>query len=258
VCFADLSVRLHDGELRPIVKDMFVSNALQVTVLPETVASLYCYSGIMRSTFEKPIDEYIFNPSLENILRHLMSVAGYEGTPEFKFFPDEVLKSIPDSPTKREVGTLLDILDRLGDQYSFKTYTDFDSVVFMYIPDSKNVDQTSLFDASADIVLDTNNMRQNPKIGPAQLQVTSNLDPLIRPTSVLDVTKLLTVASSVNEETLKVAQDFLSGQVAGFTKYQTLTVRHRGSNYTSVWETTAMATSPSSGGTTMPTTNWWL
>ena len=126
----------------------------------------------------------------------------------------------------------------------------------MYKPDDKNLKLTDFYSNPADVVLSTTNMRSNPKIGPATLSVVSNLDPLIKPSSILDVSELLTIGTDTSEETLQVAQDYLKEKVSGFSKYQTLSVQHKGSNWTGDWITQAAATSPTKG-TTMPTNVWW-
>ncbi len=72
---------------------------------------------------------------------------------------------------------------------------------------------------------------------------------------LLDTSKLITFSIDATEETRQLANEFLKDTIAGFTKYQTLTVQHKGSNYTSEWRTVATATSPTEGKS-MPTISW--
>jgi hypothetical protein len=95
----------------------------------------------------------------------------------------------------------------------------------MYKPDLKDLLLTELADQKPDIVLDVRNMRSNPKIGPAILSINSNLDGRIKPSSVLDISQLFTAGTSTDSEVLEVANNFLKNSVAGFTKYQALTVQ---------------------------------
>ena len=98
-------------------------------------------------------------------------------------------------------------------------------------------------------------MSANPRIGPATLEVTSDLDAYITPTAILDVSKLITASVDADDVTLQLAEDYVQDSIAGFTKYQALTVTHKGSNYTKKWDTQVTATSPDKG-TSMPTIGW--
>ena len=148
------------------------------------------------------------------------------------------------------------MLERLGAANKFNVYTEDGNIVFMYKPDYKNLVDTDMYTSEGDIILDTKNMRANPKIGPATLSVLSNLDPYIKPTTILNTSKLLTAGTSTDQNTLEVAENYLQDKVAGSDKYQTLSVQHKGSNWTPEWSTQAAATSPTPG-TTMPSTTWF-
>ena len=53
------------------------------------------------------------------------------------------------------------------------------------------VDGTDLDSTEAEVILQTNAMRSNPKVGIASATIDSNLDPRIAPTTVLDLSKLI-------------------------------------------------------------------
>lgn len=256
--YITVSISQHDSPLRIVMYEMYVSNALEETRVPDSVTSLYCFSKIRKDSLEIDIDETVIRPSLENIVRQITTAAGFRGIVEYKHFPQEVLDYIPPSPSSRQRGTLQTCLERLGARsaYNFNIYTEGDNLVLMYKPVAKNVEATGLFTGSGDIVLSTRNMRSNPKIGPATLSVVSNLDPDIRPASVLDISQLLTASTSADDRTLAVIKDYLRDKVAGFSKYQALSVQHKGSNWTAEWFTQVAATSPSIG-TDMPTDKWF-
>ena len=254
--FVTVQTKLHDGDLTVVADKMYVSNTLEEIKVPDSVFSMYCYSKLRRAFLEKQVDVKISTPTLPTIIEECLIGANFTGPKEFKHFPPDILSFVNTRPSSRRQGSLISILENLGEEYRFNTYTEGNKLVFMYKPDNKNVEDTDFYKNSGDIKLSTTNMRSNPKIGPATLSVVSNLDPRIKPSTVLDISELLTLGTDTPEETLQVAEDYLREKVSGFSKYQTLSVQHKGSNWTSTWITQIAATSPNPG-TDMPTVNWW-
>lgn len=255
--YVTLSVAQHDSKLSVIADRMYVSNALEETKVPESVLTLYTYSKLRKLFFEKQVDEKVTQPTIKRSVEQITKASGFGGVIDYKHFPEGYLDYVPPNPQSKQRGSLISCLEALGDSCRFNIYTEGNKMVLMYKPDVKNVKSTGLFTESGNIVLDTRNMRSNPKIGPATLSVVANLDPRIKPTSVLDISQLLTVSTSADEETLQVAEGYLLEKVAGFSKYQVLSVQHKGSNWTAQWMTQAAATSPTPG-TNMNTDKWWL
>ena len=255
--YVSISTALHDSEPSLIADRMYVSNALEEIKIPESIFSMYCYSKLRKLYLEKQIDLQVEAPSLRSMVSRATEAAGFSGEVEYKYFPPDILNYIPPQPHSRLQGSLISVLEVLGGYYKFNVYTEGDKLVFMYKPDDKNVRQTSFYSAAGDIQLATSNMRSNPKIGPATLSVVSNLDPHIKPTAILDISELLTLGTDTNEETLQVAEDYLKDKVSGFSKYQALSVQHKGSNWTGDWVTQVAGTSPTVG-TSMPSNKWWL
>ncbi len=254
--YVTVKTALHDSELRTVADRMYVSNALEEVKVPESIFSIYCYSKVRKDYLEKQIDEKVMAPSLRNTINTVVNASGFDGKIEYKHFPPEVLDHIPAKDHTRQQGSLISILQVLGTQYRFNVYTEGVKLIIMYKPEHANVQDTDLYTGTGDVKLSTTNMRSNPKIGPATLSVVSNLDPLIKPASVLDISELLTLGTDTSEETLQVAEKYLKEKVSGFSKYQALSVQHKGSNWTGDWFTQVAATSPTPG-TNMPTTNWW-
>lgn len=254
--FVSVYTALHEEKPKLIADRMYISNAMEEIILPESIFSMYCYSKLRNTCLEKPVDVKVESPSLSNLVKAVLSDATFSGSIEYKHFPSEVLSYIPAQGHSRQKGSALSILELLGSQFKFNTYTEGSKIVLMYKPDAKNVAATDFYSDAGSIKLATTNMRSNPKIGPATLSVVSNLDPRIKPSTVLDISNLLTIGTDASEVTLKVAENYLREKIAGFSKYQTLSVQHKGSNWTSDWLTQVVATSPTPG-TTMPTTNWW-
>lgn len=254
--YVTIMTALHDSEPEVIADRMYISNALEEIDVPESVFNMYCYSKTRQLFMETQIDVQVPRPTLRNKIETATRASGFKGPIIYKHFPSGVLDFIPPRPISRQQGSMLSVINLLGEQNNFNSYTVGNAMVFMYKPNSGNVADTDLYTSEGDIKLSTTNMRANPKIGPATLSVVSNLDPRIQPATILDISELLTLGTDVSEETLQVAEKYLKEKISGFSKYQTLAVQHKGSNWSSTWITQVSATSPTPG-TTMPTTNWW-
>ena len=257
-CSLTIDVRLHDGELQRVMDNMFISNTLDVVQVPNNITSLYCYSSVQKGFLQKQIDIGINFPSVRRLMEEVTKAAGFTGTLEFKHFPADYLDFQPPKNFSNQSGSLSQCIERISKEYGFKVYTQGDAIVCMYVPDVKNVASTELGTSKGDIILDSNNMRQNPKIGPAHLVVVSNLDPNIKTATILNVTELITMGADVSVPTLKLADDILKQSIGGFATYQTLTVKHEGSNYTGSWATTAMASTPRKGTSMATGDRWWI
>lgn len=255
--FATITVALHDAEPIVIADRMYISNALEEKTVPSTITNLYCYSKLRRGYLEKQIDIKVINPSIRNVVNTCAKEAGFSGVIEFKHFPEGVLDFLPPKPKSRRQGSLLSVMESYSKEQRLRVFTVGNKFVVMYVPTIKNIAGTDFYTSEGDILLSTTNMRSNPKIGPATLKVHSNLDPRIIPTSILNVSQLLTVGTDTSQAALEVAENILKDSVAGFTKYQALSVQHKGSNWSSEWSTHVGATSPTVG-IDMNTDKWWM
>ena len=261
--YVTISTRLHGGSLRVIAKDMFISNTLDEIKVPDGVTMLFAYSRLRKDFLEKHISvpiEQSRGVSLERSIDLIKIAAGHTGRINYINFPPEKLTFIPPGAEKNGVkleGTVGAVFKGLGYIHGFNIYTDDTFIDMICKPEASNLPDTDLFKSDNVIRLDTRNMRATPKVGPAQLGVKSNLDPNIKPGSVLDVTDLLTISTSVDSDVLEVANSVLKNKVAGFSKYLALSVQHQGSNWADSWQTNVSATSPSPG-TEMSTDKWWI
>ena len=254
--YVTLQVAQHDSELRTIAYKMYISNAMEEVVVPNSEFRMFCYSSLRKTYLENYIDVGVNKPTVKKMVAACMGASGFSGPIEYKYFPESILNYESSRPKSRRQGSVINVLSGLEKEYNFNFYTEEEKVIVMYKPDHKNVSDTDMYSSTGEIKLTTTNMRSNPKIGPATLSVTSNLDPNIRPSSILDITSLLTLGTNTDQATLEVAEQYLRDKVSGFAKYQTLSTQHKGSNWTAEWATYVAATSPTPG-TTMPTTNWW-
>jgi hypothetical protein len=219
-----------------------VSNVVDTTVVPDTVTDIYGYSYLKFDFMDSRLDITVSKPSLENIIKRLFNEVGFKGILTYKYFPNEVIFHVPPG-TRKFQGSLTEILAGLGKQYNFKVFTVGDDITLAYKANAKNVDLTD-FDSEIPIKLDTRNMRAMPTLGPASLQITSNLDPNIVPTSVLDISDLTTAGANISPDQAEFAKGFITDTIGGWSKYQVLQVQHKGSNFTAEWMTAAVAYSP--------------
>ena len=254
--YVTLKTSLHGSSNYIVANRFFVSNVLEEKKLPDSITTLYCYDSLRRQYLENPIDLTVRSPNLKKQMLAILNEAGFRGNINYQSFPEGRITQGTSRPSVNIQGSAQQCVRKLQRQYGFKFYTDFEAGFnCVYLPNLLEAPLTSLNNKSPDVILDIVNMRANPIIGPATLFVTSNLDGRIRPGAVLDTSNLVTVGIDATEETLQIANQFLKESISGFTKYQTLTVQHKGSNYTGEWKTIATATSPTEG-MSMPTLSW--
>jgi hypothetical protein len=253
--YCRLSVSLHDQPYEVLVDNMFISNALRETVRPNNVTSLYCYDRLKKEVTEENINLVTKNTSLEGICTG--AIQGLSGVDRiiYKDFPPTHLSYKPLNPNYVWSGSVGGMLDEVAEVYGANWFIEDKSIILMYRPDINSIEDSGLDKKPADIVLQTSNLRSTPKVGPGNLQLVSNLDTRIKPTSILDSSELVTAATSDNLDTLQLANNFLKSPVSGFSKFQCVAVEHRGSNFTNRWETSTTAVSPSKG-TKMALYNW--
>jgi hypothetical protein len=258
--FVKLSVALHDQEWQVLASHMFVSNAYQETILPNKLTYLFCYDVVTKENFETPVSTtHSGKQTLERFIKEAAKKAGYKGSVTFNLVPSEILGYVPDRKYASVTqATFRRRMDSLARQYTFEYFVAGESIVVQYKPTQATLIASGLADTRIiPVVLDSNNLRSNPKLGPANLEIVSNLDSRIVPTTILDTTNLITASSSQPEEDLQLAKDLLRNTVTSFKRFVCLESRHTGSNYTRVWNTTASAVAPRSG-TKMSTANWGI
>jgi len=253
--YATLTTRLHGSQEFKVIDTFFISNTISEKRIPNVITTLYCYNK-GKEVLETQVNvDKISEPTLEKLITSLMRSAKFGGEIAYQCFPNDQQNYKPPRPTASMHGSVWDCLEDLKMEHGFKSFTGNDSFLFVYTPDLAQVPLTNLDDLEK-LVLQTETMRANPKLAPAQLQITSNLDGNIRPGAVLDISELITAGTSTDEQTLQLSPDFARRSIAGYNRYQTLVVQHKGSNYTSEWHTIASATAPTNG-LAMSTSQWF-
>lgn len=249
--FVKLFVRLHDREEQELQYSFYINNAVTVKQVPNSLTELYCIGTLRRNFTSKTVNIKITNPTLDRYCNALAKGAGQ--TIHFKFvdFPDEIRYHKPIKPTAVWSGEVLKALEKLGRAYSFSVNEEPGNVIkLIYLPLASNQKQSGQ-NTRKTYKLKTVNMRSNPRIGIAHINIESNLDFNIKAGTLLDTSELLTAAVGEDFEFLTQINNQIVSPTAGYSRYSTLEVTHIGSNYTNSWSTTAMAVKPTSGTKTL-------
>jgi len=259
--FATLSVRLHGGSWFTLIDGFYINNSIDEVKLPDRITTLYMYDGIKKKILEQHVSVVVVNPTLQRMVDQVLNAGARAGsaTPpntRYQSFPVN-LEDYELVPAVRNLeGSVQMCMKQLEMEFDFNMYTEKDGILMVYKPHLSQVGDTDL-DQYGIVQLDTNNMRANPILAPAQLQVNSNLDTRIKPGAVLDISQLLTAAPGSPEITLQLADQFARESLAGYSRYQSLTVIHKGSNYTAQWNTQVTAVSPTNGTVAPVGASWF-
>ena len=255
--YVRLYVSLHGGAEYLIANDYYVNNAYTEKKVPDSLTRLYCLDRVYSEVTSKQVSFSVKRPTLRRTLEAFKANAAKPVNIKTIDFPDVILDAIPDAPVRTYSGEFSGILDSLGKEYNFNHFIQPQKTIEVcYRPLHHNVKQTGQLDRAV-TVLSTDNMRANPIIGVAQLQIESNLDANIRCNSLLDTSNLLTAAQNENEDDLFMVKDYIKSSVSKDTVFSTLSVNHLGSTHTGAWTTKAIAISAAKG-THVNNYNWNL
>jgi len=250
--YCRLTCTLHDDAPMVIADGFYISNAYEQTIVPDSVTNIFGYSALRKDFLNKQIKLTVKDPSLRNIMTQISQEIKsrpdnkFRGKVIYRNFPGADLDYIPPRTYKSRTGSVEGLLENIS-KPRFKYFTIGEDIILMYQPTADNLDQTDLATRKDTIEIDPNNLSSAPKIGPGQLVLECNLDSGIYPTSILDISNIVTAVVDAEDKTLQLAPKYLKEAIAGFTKYQALTVQHRGSNFTRQWDTIVTASSPTKG-----------
>ena len=243
--YVTLKTQLHDGKVQTLAKRFHISNAIDELKLPNRITSLYCFDNLRGTFLDQELNETVLKPTLKRSINHILDKLKFKGPREFLSFPEGLMDEAGLKGQRPMQGTLLDILLRLGREFNFMTHTKNGGLSFMYLPDDNNVSKTDL--GTRDVItLNTRSMRSNPQIGMATCKINSNLDGRITPTTLIDLSKLLTVSTLESDEALSVTNG-LTETFSRNSRYQAFAVQHKGSNYTEEWSTIISGLAPTKG-----------
>ena len=253
--FVRLYVSLHGGAVQTLNYDLFVNNSMTIKRLPDGVTELFCIDAAKKDFLDVQIKLLVNSPTLENYINAMLREVKYKGKIITKYFPPAILKYKPVRPVGIWTGSPEGLLRKLGKSYGFNVYVKGNVIELHYKPLKGNQKESGQND-EIPYILDTVHMRSNPKIGVAKLEIESLLDFAIDSGVMLDTSQLLTAETSLGFKDLTVSNNYLKASVDGNSRFQTLTVEHIGSNFTSDWTTKAMAVKATKG-THTPTYGWY-
>ena len=245
--FVRLYVKLHDRDEQQFNYDFYVNNSVTVKKVPDSLTELYCIGTIRKNFTSKNIALRIPQPSLRRYCKALATAAKQDIKFTFTDFPPEIINYIPPNPNAVWSGEVLKALEKLGRAYSFTVNEEAGNVLnLIYLPKAENQKQSGQ-NTRSPYLLKTINMRSNPRIGIAKIEIESNLDLNIRAGTILDTSQLITASAGDTFDYLTQVANQIVSPTSGNSRFSTLTVDHRGSNYTSEWTTSAMAVKATSG-----------
>tara|TARA_R110000851_G_scaffold306289_1_gene464587 strand:+ start:81 stop:1034 length:954 start_codon:yes stop_codon:yes gene_type:complete len=244
--FCKLTTTLHDDTPTVLVEGFQLSNAFEQTVVPDSITTLFTYSGVKGGFLNKQIKLTVKVPTLKNVIKQVVQETRFEGNVRYKNFPKEALDYVPPRNVLSRSGSVEGLLDVLARPYRFKYFTEGKDLVLMYQPTSENINQCDLDTVEA-VVIDSNNLGTAPRIGPGQLEITCNLDASIVPTVIVDISNIVSATPLASDNTLQVVKNYMKDAIAGYTRYQVITVQHKGSNFTKQWDTVLTGTAPTKG-----------
>jgi len=241
-----LEVSLHGGTTEVLIDQMYINNLVTEKKVPNTITSLYCIDSLRRDFTSKEINLQVLKPSLKNIQQELSRVK--LGGVEFinKDFPPELENYVPPRGELVFTGSMQDFLKKLSKQYNCTAHIKGNTIEVCHLPQGRNAHLGGQGSRET-VLLDTSNMRANPVIGAAQLQIESNLDLRIEGNTLLDTSNLVTATTEDGFELLTISKDYLQSMVSGYSRYCVLSVQHQGSTHTNLWTTKALAIKASNG-----------
>lgn len=251
--YVTIKVQLHEGKEHTLIHRYYVNNAVDELLLPNRITSIFCFSNELIENLQKPIKVVVASPSIKSCIRQCAAAVGFSGEIKYLSFPEGQVDQVFERMYRSFHRTFLDALKSLGKEYNFNFYIKDGDLIIMYKPDLDNVELTNL-GIRESILLNTDAMRSNPKVGMATAVIDSILDPTIYPSTVIDLSNLITVGVSEPEESLELVGDYLKN-FSSYNRYQSFAVQHKGSNYTADWNTIINALSPTKGKLA-PTVAW--
>jgi len=256
--YVKMFVRLHDRAEQEFGYSFYINNAMNIKAVPDQITELYCVDSLRKDFSLKQIQMTLKKPTLEKYCTEVSRIAGKPIKFDFSSLPEQLLKYVPPNPEAIWSGSAMDAIQAIAVTYNSEVYIDEGSnnITLIFKPLHNNQRQSNQ-NKSTYYKLSTINMRANPRIGVAQMEVNSNLDLNIKAGTLFDTSELLTAASFESQDTLTIANGLIKNYVSGNSIYQVLSVEHKGSNYTKDWNTLAMAVKAYKG-TTSPTYGWGI
>ena len=244
-------VRLHDQTEQELGYKFLVNNAVNYKKVPNAVTELYCISHIRKNFTSRFVNVRVTDTTLKGYLKQLErevnKTNGVNVNFVFRHFPRSVENYRPLRSLSSWTGDVLTALEKLGRAYSFTVNEgEGNDIILLFLPTKEN-QHLSTQNSSTSYKLKTVNMRSTPQVGIVQLNIDSILDFNIKTGTILDTSELVTASAGDTFEFLTQVGNQIKAPIGGNGRFSTLEVVHKGSNYTNVWNTNAVAVKASGG-----------
>ena len=254
--YVRLLTGLHDGPMSEPEHTFYVNNALTTKKVPNAITELYCIDSVRKDFSHKQIRALIKAPTLKRYIQEIVRESGSNIVVDYSSIPDTLLKYKPRKPIAAWSGSAIDGIRKVCSTYGINAFEQGGGIKLTYNPRAENQHNSKQNDPSKYYKLNTVNMRSNPKIGVASLEIESIVDFNIKAGTILDTSELITADGLEGFDTYTLINDAIKASVSGVPVYEVLSIEHSGSSYTQQWSTSAMAIK-AHGGTTMPTYGWY-
>jgi len=250
----NLKVGYEDGKIEELMTGG-ITNAIGRKVLPNHITSLWCIPHVAEIPAKQLQIKENLTGTLRQIITKLVVAAGYKAKEPVKFYgmSDEILDEPRDAPFPVD-GTLSSILIKLGEDYkfSYQPTTTYIKIISMLTNKGVMAELKSGSISKNKITVDM--LKEAPVLSVAACNVKVLLDASIKAGNVLDLSNVIKYYSGINENGINkninnsknlfaFSDDAVLFRDKGalnytiYDSYQILGVKHVGSNYASVWET---------------------
>jgi len=256
---------IHHGVPNRVFSNFIVNNAHTETKVPENVTTLYC-AGASTAAFASNVSNLHKNEfKITDIFNHILSgrakqdgtgtdvtinVEPIRGTPirvRLEGFTDKIKNKVWRTNKGLTFGcNVYAAFKRYSTQFNYDVRYG-EEIVITYRGTGANGKATYdriIKDPGKHLVLKVEDMKANPRMSSATMEIHSILNPEIRYGQVIDTSKLFSASIKENTEVLQVSPKFLLSAVKVREKYFVVSVEHKGSNFTGKWDTFVTAYPP--------------
>ena len=265
--YVKIETSLHGSPYETLFSGLAINNTLAIKKVPEKVFMIYVAGGGQRilldgagaglttigeltatKLFEAPLRQYV-DGALKNISpRWLFEFIGvpesvlnqrYRFSNTTEEFEARFLEVI------REIEEVSDTICYIEDVEERSPMAPLGVYKFYFVanPETTNLsDELVRASTVNQIELQSNELKDIPKIGVAQMSFKARLSNKFRFGKIVNTSSLITASTDPSEQgSIELAKNFLSSHVVGPSVFVVLTVRHKGSNYTNAWESEVVA-----------------
>lgn len=241
--YVRIYTKLHDRKEYLVFKNHYVSNAINYIKLPNSITELYCIHKLHKTFLQKKLDiKPIKVPTLHRCINSI--VEGTDLTPLYKGFTDKwkADNEVFNENQSRGFSNTVEVeLNKLARERNFRWFVKDGLLILTHTPNIKDIKKSDMDTDTKVVKISPDNLKGNPMVSVAHITFTTNLQPEITTTNLIDSNDFITAESKENFDVVAATRDLLHKNVGGYNRYYIVTLQHTGSNYTNNWETTVNA-----------------